>query len=212
MPNLNFYADADDKASVLNVVFDLGLFRVFESYSEPDQGLREYRAADEVPQGRGGRMLELFVVGSGPAPIFTRIALNPGALGDATFRYHCQGWGLIQLYFGVTTDESLRWSHTNHNTEKRASVWADTLGELGDPAEWDWPAVTRASGRLNRAIRKLAVYRFGSRPVLPGVAQLIAARVLQYEYGDGIHSVPAFGSTPAERRGDRPWSRSEHLA
>ncbi len=199
MPNLNFYADAGDKASVLGVVFGLGLFRVFGSYSEPDHELREFRAADEVPQDHRDRMLALFVLGAGPVPIFNRITLNPGALGDATFRYSCEGWGLIQLYFGVPTDDALGWSHTNHNTEKRASAWVHTTERLGDPAEWDWPEVTRASGRLNRAIRKLAVYRFGPRPVLPGAAQVIARRGLRYEYGNGIHSVPVFGSTPAER-------------
>ncbi|WP_203958668.1 hypothetical protein, partial [Planotetraspora mira] len=158
VPNLDFYAADDDWLSVLETVFDLGLFRVFESDSEPDCELREFQAAPDVPDGPRGRHLALFVVGSGPDPMARRIDLLPGALGDAAFRYCCEGWGLIQLYYGgsVGTQE-LRWSHTNHNTEKRASAWATTLQRLGDPAEWNWAAVTSASGRLNRVIRRMAV-------------------------------------------------------
>jgi hypothetical protein len=193
VPNLDFYAAGDDKTAVLSAVFELGLFRVLEACSEPDRTLREFHAATEVPRGPGGRLLELYVPGSGPEPVDTRIDLKPGALGDATFRYRCDGWGLIQLHFGVFSNQQLAWSHTNHNTEKRASAWARTVQRLGDPAEWDWAAVTSASGRLNRVIRRMAVSKIGSHPVLPQAAQVIAQARLQYEYGLGIHATPAYG-------------------
>ncbi|MBB5800470.1 hypothetical protein F4560_000238 [Saccharothrix ecbatanensis] len=194
MPNLDFYAAGDDWSAVLGVVFDLGLFRVFESDSEPDRELREFHAATEVPGGRQGRHLALFVTGSGPAPVARRIDLRPGALGDATFRYCCEAWGLVQLYHGgpAGTDE-LRWSHANHNTEKRAAAWSATLPRLGDPAQWNWPAVTSASGRLNRAVRRMAVDKIGSHPVLPHAARFIEEGGLRYEYGTGIHATPSFG-------------------
>lgn len=97
MPNLGFYAVGDDWSAVLETVFDLGLFRVFESDSEPDRKLREFHAATEVPDGPRGRHLALFVIGAGPDPMARRIDLLPGVLADATFRYCCEGWGLIQL-------------------------------------------------------------------------------------------------------------------
>jgi hypothetical protein len=150
----------------------------------------------------------LFVVGSGPEPAARRIDFHPGARGDTTFRYCCEGWGLIQLYYGgsVGTQE-LRWSHTNHNTEKRASAWAPTVPRLGDPAAWNWAAVTGASGKLNRAIRRMAVSKIGSRPVLPHAGQFIAQAGLQYEYGTGIHE-PSINSARIRRWPSAPSHRT----
>ncbi|SNT54369.1 hypothetical protein SAMN05421812_10948 [Asanoa hainanensis] len=195
MPNLDFYAAEDDWSAVLHAVFDLGLFRVFESDSRHDHELREFRAVNEVSPDRHGRHLQLLVVGAGPEPVARRINYLPGIV-DATFRYTCEGWGLIQLlYGGAFGDRELRWSHTNHNTEKRATSWARTVDHLGDPAAWDWPAVTSASGELNRAIRRMAVDKISSHPVLPQAARVIAGANLRYEYGMGIHATPAFGMT-----------------
>jgi hypothetical protein len=92
VPNLDFYAADDDWFAVLETVFDLGLFRVFESDSEPDCELREFQTATDVTNGLRGRHLALFVVGSGPEPAARRIDFLPGARGDTTFRYCCEGW------------------------------------------------------------------------------------------------------------------------
>ncbi|MEU8231467.1 hypothetical protein AB0C12_17940 [Actinoplanes sp. NPDC048967] len=120
-----------------------------------------------------------------------RITCLPGGSGAATFRYTCEGWGLIQLtYGGLSGTQGLQWSHTNHNTEKRASAWAAAVPELGDPGAWLWAAVTRASGRLNRVIRRMAVDTIGSRPVLPHAARVIAEGDLRYVHGTGIHAAP----------------------
>ncbi|GAA3736091.1 hypothetical protein [Micromonospora maritima] len=191
MPNLDFYAVAADWPSVLEAMFDLGLFRVLEFDSEPNHELREFRAVADVPEGPRGRHLALFVIGSGPEPVARRIDLLPSAPGEKTIRYNCEGWGLVQLLYGgpVGTRE-LRWSHTNHNTEKRAAAWATASPRLGDPAEWNWAAVTSASGRLNRAIRRMAVRKIGSHPVLPHAARFIADAGLRHEYGTGIHLSP----------------------
>lgn len=137
------------------------------------------------------RHLALFVVGAGPEPIARRITFLPGVAGDATFRYTCEGWGLIQLFYGGPLGvEELRWSHTNHNSQKRASAWAPAAPGLGDPAAWNWAAVTNASNRLSRAIRRMSVDKIGSRPVLPNAAQFIARTGLRYEYGMGLHATP----------------------
>jgi hypothetical protein len=189
MPNLDFYAIGDDQLAVLNAVFELRLFRVFEAYSEPGNSLREFASPAEIPHEPHGPYLMLYALGTGPEPSAHRFELRPGAAAGATFRYRCEGWGLIQLHFGnVFKDDQLRWSHTNHNTANRAAKWSPVYPELGDPATWEWPAVTRASSKLNRTIRSMAVSKIGSHPVLPQAAELISRVGLKHEYGTGIHS------------------------
>jgi hypothetical protein len=184
---LSFYAVDEDWSAIVEAVFGLGLFRVFEANSAPDCELREFHAPEEAVS----RRLMLFVIGEGPEPLARRIEFLPGLAGDATFRHTCEGWGLIQLDFGGPFGpDELRWSHTNHNTQKRAAAWAEVITRLGDPAAWNWPAVTSASGKLNRVIRRMAVGKIGSHPVLPRAAQFIADAGLRYEYGTGIHENP----------------------
>lgn len=193
MPNLDFYAVDDDWPAVLDIVFGLALFRVWEAYSRPGHDLREFRTTDEIVEA-GGDYLVLLVTGAGPEPRVRRIDFAPG-VSEAGFRYTCEGWGLIQLHYGgFFKERELRWTHTNHNTEKRALTWAPASPELGDPAAWNWKAITSASGRLNRAIRRLAVDKIGPRPVLPAAARLIDAADLRYVYGTGIHTTPSYGS------------------
>ena len=91
VPNLDFYAVDDDRLAVLDAVFGLGLFRVFESYSEPDRELREFRTTSEVPDSPRGRFLALFVVDAGPEPTAERIEFDPGAVKNATFRSAVKG-------------------------------------------------------------------------------------------------------------------------
>jgi hypothetical protein len=202
VPNLDFYAADDDWAAVVGTVFDLELFRVLQSDSIPGQDLREFHSAAEVREA-GESHLMLFVVGAGPEPVARRIDLAPG-VSDAGFRYTCEAWGLIQLcYGGFWKGSELRWTHTNHNSEKRATTWAQTMPEVGDPADWDWKAVTSASGKLNRAIRRMAVGKIGSHPVLEAAARLIDDANLRYEYGTGIHATPSFGSSRLESEARR---------
>lgn len=193
MPNLDFYAADGDWRAVVGAVFETGLFRVFEADSQPGADLREFSAAADVPDCRQGRSLMLFVSGSGPEPLASRIDLESDGSDAADFRYTCEGWGLIQLDYGGPWRGELRRSRTNHNTAKRADAWAATYPELGDPADWDWSAVTKASSRLNRAIRRLAVDTIGPRPVLPHAAELMARGGLRHEYGMGIHATEAGG-------------------
>ncbi|WP_330179721.1 hypothetical protein OHB26_25180 [Nocardia sp. NBC_01503] len=194
MPNLDFYAVDEDWSDVLEVVFELGLFRVFESYSEPGHELREFSAAVEIPDNLLGRHLMLFVAGAGPEPFARRIDFASDVVSDNPFRYTCEGWGLIQLHYGGPWgDHELRWTHTNHNTAKRAAVWSATLPRLGEPAAWDWAAIAKASSRLNRVIQRKAVGKIGSHPVLPYAQRFIADGGLQYEYGMGVHATPAAG-------------------
>jgi hypothetical protein len=66
VPNLDFYAMGADHATVLDAVFGLGMLRVFEAYSAPEEELREFTAPGEVLAAGVQRFLMLYVVGSGP--------------------------------------------------------------------------------------------------------------------------------------------------
>jgi hypothetical protein len=97
--------------------------------------------------------------------------------------------------------------------------WADVYAGLGDPGRWDWDAITSASKRLNQSIRKLAVDKLGSHPVLPSAAELISRNGMTFEYGTGIHAEPSVGTGRDRRdapscRGVRgaPWRDVERAA
>jgi hypothetical protein len=136
-----------------------------------------------------GPHLMLHVVDAGVEPILDRADSNGASAG-----LQCKGWGLIQLHFGGFFQErELRWSHTNHDTAKRAEKLASLYPESGSPEVCDWAAVSRGSSRLNRSIRALAVDKIGSHPVLAAAAQLISRHALRYEYGTGIHAERSLG-------------------
>ena len=176
MPNLDFYAAYEDHDPILDFIFSSEKFRVFESYSRLDHGLVEFKSAEHFREhfGSGGPgettsiLLQLFTKAGCGEPLIRRIKLKPGALGNAKFRFTCEGWGLIQLHIETPRQNLLRPSHTNHNSEKRALAWAPTYrDELGEPSEWDWAEIERASRKLDSFIRRLSVEKVGSRPVLP---------------------------------------------
>jgi len=187
VPNCDFYAAEQDILDVLRCVFELGDFRAFESYSNPGEDLVEFKNADEIarhfPLGRcqgtsQSALLQLYPVSAGGTLQRRRIDLktrSPGA--GAAFRFSLDGWGLIQLQLGGVSDGGLFVSHTNHNSEARALKWEDTYGDLGPAREWNWTEVIRASRRLNSKIRKLAVRKIGSRPVLPAADALLRSGV-----------------------------------
>ena len=182
MPNLDFYASGQDHRDILDLVFTRGEFRVFELTSKPDQEIVEFSQADQVfsHYARGeSLLLQLLPIQSQGTAVFRRYSLNAGALGSATFRYVCEGWGLIQLYLESPRQNQLRPSHTNHNSLARALRWAPTYPEWGDPNLWQWPEVLRSSRRLLRGISKLAVSKRGSRPILEH-AQLSGAKLLPH--------------------------------
>jgi hypothetical protein len=172
MPNCDFYAMPEDCGDVLRFVFEQPGWVLFELASEPDRPVRRFHSVDAL--SRSLTLCERALHFQLYAPVMLgkvherRIDLNPGAVPGATHRFATEGWGLIQLYFGAKTDRGLTASHTNHNSETRANAWSSTTGIHDDPAAWDWAAVARMSGRLCRYIRKRAVAKSWSRPVLPG--------------------------------------------
>jgi len=188
MPNCDFYAAGMDHRAILDFLLTRGECDIYELASRFEQPLRRFRALDDfeehfaIADWRAGSsvsmLLQLHAHGSGPPFLARRVDLNPESCGGATFRYSAEGWGLVQLYLERPRASGLRNSHTNHNSEKRAAAWSDTLARLGSPADWDFARVSSFSGRLNRFIRSLAVGKSGARVILPQAAALQARGVV----------------------------------
>ena len=175
MPNCDFYATGSDLKQVIEFVFDELECRVYELSSAPDHELREFSSAGEVLSSEGfgvckgtaqSTYLQLWPRNAAGEVTIRKIVLDPKACSGATFRYQIGGWGLIQLYLGGINNNRVIHSHTNHNSEKRALSWASTYDDLGAVSAWNWKEVSRASSKLNRYIRKIAVSKISSRPVL----------------------------------------------
>ena len=184
MPNLDFYAADGDFSPILNYVFTQSGCRVFESYSPRGHDIAEFTSIKSleaqfwigVCEGSGPSiLLQLVPPSSFDLCQMRRIELNSAIFGDNAFRYRLDGWGLIQLYLGGIGPHGMVASQSNHFTETRAKSWEQTdMGERGPergPVDaWDWRKVTAISSALNRFVRKLAQYKLGSCPVLPGAA------------------------------------------
>ncbi len=183
MPNCDFYAVSADLFAVLDFVFSELPCRVFESYSQMGEKLREFNAAEEIEaldhfgeiSGKGPSvLLELWATEASSNVRVEKIALDPGRSGGYTQRFKVTGWGLIQLQLGGNSPSGILHSHTNHNSEARAKKWQATCPEMGDLAEWDWSKVAAVSRKLNHHIRStLAVDKIGGRPVLEYAAKLL---------------------------------------
>jgi len=172
MPNCDFYALPDDCREVLDFIFRQPGWLLHECFSAHDSTVRIFDSVDSIMSafhlGDERLYFDLHAPEMKGRVIHQRVTFNPGAVPGATFRYDTRGWGLIQVYFGfLKQDGSLTNSHTNHMSESGARKGADVWAEIGDPSDWDWRAVARTSGRLNRFIRKLAAGKQWSRPVLP---------------------------------------------
>ena len=182
MPNLDFYAAGSDFEPVLDFVFHRSGCRVFESYSEFDAEIREFKSTNDLSQAyrisecigsSHSGYLQLVPPGADALYHIRRIVLKPSTGHE--YRYSIEGWGLIQLYLGGLSSSGFVLSHTNHNSEKRAHLWSHTYPEIKSPATWDWKQVVRTSSALNRYIRtKLAVSSQSGRPVLPEAAKALA--------------------------------------
>ena len=174
MPNCDFYAHGDDFREVLGFVFDQPGWVLHELSSRFDSPVVVFSSLDAVfsrcPVGQTSVHFQLYAPEMRGRVIHKRVDFKPGAVEGATHKFYTEGWGLIQLYLGFERPEGISHSHTNHNSAERAQTWAATpaTGALDDPRLWDWKAVSRTSGRLNRFIKKLASSKLGSRPILPG--------------------------------------------
>ncbi|AQR70195.1 hypothetical protein BZG29_19120 [Janthinobacterium sp. LM6] len=84
-----------------------------------------------------------------------RIALDPAQCGGLTYRYVCEGWGVIHVYLRLSSGKGLA-SQVSANSQKRAEKWQRHYPEFGSPDAWDWDAVGRHERRLIRVLKKVA--------------------------------------------------------
>lgn len=127
MAALDFYALKEDIRGVVHAIFEETELRVFESYSQYDAELREFRSLDELSgafrlgtdtHGDGyGILLQLWLPSVMATVEIERIALKvPGH----SFRFRITGVGLIQLYFGGEHYGIITNSHYGHWSEAGA--------------------------------------------------------------------------------------------
>jgi hypothetical protein len=181
--NVNFFAAEADQRALLDFLFASTDVRVFESYSEFDADLREFRSTDDLasvfpigldPHGNGCAVT-LFLSSQSVLrkPTIRRFALDPAKCGGATFRHEIDGPGLMQLYLGGVCGRAITKSDFGHPS----SLWAERRGCKGI----DWEAFKTISNRIQYHIRKrLAVdsaryAKVSGRPVLPEAMRLAKA-------------------------------------
>jgi len=79
------------------------------------------------------------------------IVLKPGA-GERR-RFAVEGWGLIQIQANLAEGDPVP-VRIAVNSERRAACWTARYSEMGNPADWNWPAVGRHRARHGRLARK----------------------------------------------------------
>ncbi len=176
MANLNFFAAESDQTALATFLFSSTDVRVFESYSEYGQELREFRSLDELAavfplgqdkHGNGtAALLQLWSPSVMKDLEIERIALRPECCGGHTFRYCIKGGALIQLYLGGVHERVVTKSHFGHFSEKGASKWGLDGGV-------NWHELKTLSNKIQYHIRKrLAVAKVPGCPVLPQAYEL----------------------------------------
>jgi hypothetical protein len=173
MASLDFYAIEQDISDVLEFVLNETDCNIFESYSEHNKELREFKSISEVIEAYNSKsvgifLLQLWSPSVSSKIVIKKIVLDPQKCNGATHRFSIAGWGSMQLYFGRIQNDEIEYSHFGHNSEKRARNWESTyLDELGSVDEWDWQLLKKLSGKIQYHIRKrLAVSKVSSRPIL----------------------------------------------
>ena len=176
MPNCDFYALGEDHRLVLDFLLGQCNCNIYELSSDPGREVAQFRtlndfqsiyAFDDWSSIPRTMHLQIHSVDAGGSVHQKRINLVNAHSPDSAFRFKTQGWGLIQLYLEAPRKGSLSPSHTNHNSENRATTWRDTIHDMGDPGAWDWKEVAAFSRSLNNFIKKSSIAKEGSRVILP---------------------------------------------
>lgn len=170
MARLDFFGTRADLKALIEFVLRETDARIFESYSELDQEIREFKSFEGLdhifqigtdPYGNGSAvLLQLWSPSVMEHLEIIYISLNPKACDGHTFRYRIGGGGLMQLYLGGVNGRIVTKSHFGHYTEREAAAW--------DLAEGvNWRALAKTSNRIQYHIRRrLAVAKVPGRPVL----------------------------------------------
>jgi hypothetical protein len=168
--------------AVLELLFSTTDCQVWEMASVPGEQLRRFRSPQEVGAafklgvGPASAHLQLYSPSMGGRFRVRRLEFDRRRVKGPAWRQEGHGWGSIQLSFGGLHAGRITPSHTNHNSQRRASTWeASYAAELGRVADWNWTEVVRVSRAINRHIAKLATGEHGSRPILPSAWAAVAA-------------------------------------
>ena len=178
--NLDFFAAEADQRTVLDFLFSSTDVCVFESYSEFDADLRQFRSTEELAaafplgtdtHGNGYAIgLQLWSPSVMRELTIERFSLDPAACGGHSFRHRIDGGGLMQLYLGGVSGRVVTKSHFGHQSRVRAEKW-----ECDDGV--DWEALKKVSNRIQYHVRKrLAVSKVPGKPVLAQALALALAK------------------------------------
>ncbi|MCO5945357.1 hypothetical protein [Mucilaginibacter flavidus] len=179
----DFFADEEDKISILNYLFEESDLQIFDLSSAYGEEVKEYKSIAEISscfdlknEKPHGTYFQLWSPKFKSPPLFQRVELNPKHCNGHTFRFTTGGWGLIQLYFGGIKDSTLKHSHIGHFNYKSALKWESINLQYGKVDLWDWQAIQKTSNHLKYLLdKKLAVRKIGTYGVLAG-ADLLEKR------------------------------------
>lgn len=167
MANLDFYSAKIDQVKLLDFIFSETDFRVFQSYSDYDQELEEYKSSQEIDKKY---MLGFDKFGNGlnctfqlwSPTIMEELEIRKISLDNCTghmFRYQIEGFALVQLYLGGVNENNISRSHIGSNSESRARKWGYTSGV-------SWENHKKEINMLCNYIRRDSKIKAGSRIVM----------------------------------------------
>jgi hypothetical protein len=176
----DFFADKDDKIEILNFIFKETDLEVFDSDSQFEEKINQYRTTSDITSKfdleNGGKFaitFQLYASRFKGDLIFRKVDLDPKRCNGHTYRYATNGWGLIQLDFGGIKNGELNRSHIGHQSAKRASAWEKNFSEMGFVNKWNWEEVEQVGRKLKYQINnKMAKRKIGSIGVLAGASKL----------------------------------------
>ena len=158
MGQINFFGVREDHTAVFDYIFTETNFRVFETYSEFDQDLREFKSVDELLKtfdlgvdGHGNASSPFICLWSPsiiPEPTFRKINLK---VKGHTFRYVIEGCGLLFILFGGIHGEIITKSKITFFSEKGARK---KCGVIPGPDDVNWEAKKKIVGKLKYHIQK----------------------------------------------------------
>jgi hypothetical protein len=177
----DFYANENDIAKILDYIFSETDLILYELASKYGNEIKFYRETAEVLKNNSfsfsselSKEFQLWTPRFNGDLVIQKIELNPKYCKGHSFRYSTEGWGLIQLYFGVRKNDKLPLSHLGHQSEKRALLWQDTNKNLGEVNKWNWKEVESTAKKIKYHIHnKMAVRKINSYGVLQGADKYV---------------------------------------
>ena len=150
-------------AAMAEAIFAKPGAAVAEAYSAPEQETLHFHSPAELCayaarlEAEGASCVLLAVhypdMGGHFAP--TRFALDPAKCDGLSYRYVCEGWGVIRVYLRLSSGKGLD-SNVGANSQQRAEKWQRHYPAFGPTDAWDWDAVGRHERRLIRVLKQVA--------------------------------------------------------